>query len=121
MKIRRPKIWRSLVGREFSGPDATIESNCVLCDSSDMTSCEQVRLLFNRCGRLIAQRREGLTIDMKAVTHLDTKLLACLVAIYQSALASSVRVELLCSSSVLALAEVCRLGWLIERTSPGAA
>jgi hypothetical protein len=35
--------------------------------------------------------------------------------------ASKVRLELLCPASVLSMAEVCRLSWLIERTAPAKA
>jgi ABC-type transporter Mla MlaB component len=82
-----------------------------------MTSCEQIRELSLKCAKAIGDKRRSLIIDLVQVERADTKLMACLVSIYQLALSSSVSVELRPSASVLDLAEFCRLGWLIERTA----
>lgn len=115
MKIGRLKTCKRGIAAASSAPD------CVLHAAGDMTSCEQVRRLFNHCRRAIGERHDGLVIDLKNVTRLDTKLMACLVAVYRQAAASKVRLELLCPASVLSMAEVCRLNWLIERTAPAKA
>jgi ABC-type transporter Mla MlaB component len=98
--------------------DAPAEEDVVVQAPADMTSCEQVRQLFIRCRRTIKLHGECVRVDLKNVSQADTKLMACLVAVYQLARDASVRLELSPSNSILSLAEVCRLGWLIERTAP---
>lgn len=83
--------------------------------SSDMTSCEQIRQLFVRCRRIIGEGN-AIVLDLNNVDQADTKLMACLVAVYQLARASSVRMELCPSMAVRDVVEVCRLGWLLEQT-----
>lgn len=102
----------------------------------DMTSCEQVRQMFIRCRRLIRQDdragaaggagggagggRRGMVIDLRSVTQADTKLMACLVGVYQLARTSSVPVELRASRAVAEMMDFCRLSWLLEWTRPRA-
>jgi hypothetical protein len=92
-------------------------SRTVVRAAADMTSCEQVRQLFLHCRRSIGDAGGCLQVDLKGVDQADTKLMACLVAVYQLARAASVRMELSPSGCVLQMAEVCRLGWLIDQTS----
>ena len=89
----------------------------------DMTSCEQVGLLFQRCRRTIvaggvAAGRRSITLDLREVAKADTKLVACLVAVYQLSTESSVRLEMRASRVVLDLFELCRLQRLIDQTAP---
>jgi anti-anti-sigma regulatory factor len=108
------------------------ELPAVVMAAPDMTSCEQICQLLVGCLRAMRLhnpsnrqsigrepgRPRSMLIDLRNVTQADTKLAACLVAVYQTARESSVRLELAASKAVLDTVEVCRLGWLIERTTP---
>jgi ABC-type transporter Mla MlaB component len=84
----------------------------------DMTSCEQVRVLFQRCRRVIGEAgRRPVLLDLLGVAKADTKLIACLVAVYQMSRDSSVRLEMRASRVVLDLVDLCRLQRLVDRTS----
>jgi len=87
--------------------------------TGDVTSCEQVGQLFQRCRRtIIAAGRRSVTLDLLEVAKADTKLVACLVAVYQLSKDSSVRLEMRASRTVLELVELCRLQRLIDQTAP---
>ena len=95
----------------------------VIRSTGDMTSCEQVGQLFQRCRRTIiaagiAAGRRSVTLDLLEVAKADTKLVACLVAVYQLSKDSSVRLEMRASRTVLELVELCRLQRLIDQTAP---
>jgi anti-anti-sigma factor len=91
--------------------------NRVVRGQIDMTSCDQIRTLSLKCAKAIGENHRSVVIDLGQVEFVDTKLIACLVTIYQLALSSSVRLELRPSEAVLELARFCRLEWLIERTA----
>jgi ABC-type transporter Mla MlaB component len=80
----------------------------------DMTGCDSIRGFFVRCARSIDDGCEALVIDLNQVDRADTKLMACLVAVFQHARASSVKVELWSSQAVLDMIEFCKLRWLLE-------
>ena len=82
-----------------------------------MTSCEQIRVLSLKCAKAIGENHRSVVVDLAHVQTADTKLIACLVNIYQLAMSSSVKLELRPSASVMELARFCRLEWLIENTA----
>ena len=65
----------------------------IVIDAADMTSCERVHDLFNRCRRALRSGIRHVIIDLHAVTSADTKLIACLVAFYRMARAASAQLE----------------------------
>lgn len=83
---------------------------------SDMTGCEQIRELSLKCARAIGSGASLLVLDLTSVERADTKLMACLVSVFQLARSSAVSVHLRNSQTVSELAEFCRLTWLIEQT-----
>ncbi len=83
-----------------------------------MTSCDRVRQLFMRYHHAAGSGNRSMRIDLRKVQAADTKLMACLVAVYRLAKSDSIQLELSPSSTVRNLAEVCRLDWLIEHTAP---
>lgn len=95
-----------------------LRQRSVRAAEQDMTCCEAVLRLFKRCRRIIRQKPECLLVDLRRVKKADTKLIACLVALYQAAEAKSVRLELQPCSVIEDLFIVCRLQGLIERTRP---
>ena len=74
-------------------------------------------MLSLKCAKAIGENHRSVVIDLGLVQLADTKLIACLVTIYQLAMSSSVRLELRPSEAVMELAQFCRLDWLIERTA----
>ena len=96
----------------------------VMVAAADMTSCDQVRELFNRCRRMLRQGVRHVVIDLHGVEAADTKLVACLVVVYQMARSASARLEICLSNAVLEVARICRLEWLARELSvapdPGA-
>ena len=64
----------------------------------------------------VAATREVM-LDLSEVAKADTKLMACLVALYQHARERQVAMRLQASPAVTEMAKVCRLNWLIERTA----
>ena len=66
----------------------------------DMTDSDRVAELFHRCERALEQGIRRVVIDLKSVETADTKLLACIVAIYQMARSAMVRLELSLSNAV---------------------
>jgi ABC-type transporter Mla MlaB component len=90
----------------------------VIKAATDMTSCDQLRQLYGCCGQMLRQGAKRLILDLKSVAQADTKLMACLVAIYRLARGCAARVEFCPSPAVLQVVQVCKLEWLMERTSP---
>jgi ABC-type transporter Mla MlaB component len=80
----------------------------------DMTDCDSIRGFFVRCARSIDDGCDSLVIDLNQVQRADTKLMACLIAVFQHARAASVKVELWSSDAVLDMIEFCKLRWLLE-------
>lgn len=77
-----------------------------------MTDSDCVHALFDRCESMIRKGVRHVVIDLHEVETADTKLLACIVAIYQLARSASARLELSLSNAVRDLARICRLEWL---------
>lgn len=87
-----------------------------------MTGCDEIRALSLKCARAIGAGGRLLVIDLTTVERADTKLMACLVSVFQLARSSSVNIEFRSSRTVNELAEFCRLTWLMEQVrSPEAA
>ena len=93
------------------GPSSPREQRVFLADA-DMTSSDRVHELFKQCRRVLRQGIGHVVIDLHNVRCADTKLLACIIALYQLARSASVRLEICLSNAVLDLARVCRLEWL---------
>ncbi len=91
----------------------------VFLADADMTSSDRVHELFNECRRVLRQGIRHVVIDLHNVRLADTKLLACIVALYQMARSASVRLEVCLSNAVLDVARVCRLEWLALELAPG--
>jgi len=83
-----------------------------------MTSSDRVHELFDQCRRLLRSGIRHVVIDLHNVRLADTKLLACIVALYQMARSASVHLEVCLSNAVLDLARVCRLEWLVMELAP---
>jgi anti-anti-sigma regulatory factor len=85
----------------------------VVQTEADMTCCEHIRQLFIQSRRTIRGGAKRLMIDLRHVEQADTKLIACLVVVYQIARSWSAQLELRSSPAVRRIAEICRLeGWL---------
>lgn len=82
---------------------------------ADMTSCENIRRLFIAGRRAIRAGPASLSIDMRRVDLADTKLIACLVVLYQIARSWNVPLALHPSAPVLEVGSMCRLDWWIAR------
>jgi hypothetical protein len=86
----------------------------IVASSRDMTRCRAVHRLFEECHDALLERRpEHLVIDLMPVEAADTKLAACLIAIYRAAINASIRVELRLSDAVAKVLAVCRLDRLM--------
>lgn len=105
-------------------PRPACAAACLACDSQnhiinaddDMTSDDQIGQLFSRGRQLIRSRcADRVVIDLQKVSRADTKLIACLVVLYQVARSASIRLELCVSQAVLDIATICRLDWWIKR------
>jgi anti-anti-sigma regulatory factor len=81
----------------------------------DMTGCDEIRSLSRNCARIIGEGGRVLVIDLADVERADTKLMACLVSVFQLARSSSVKVRLRSNLCVNEMAEFCRLTWLIQQ------
>jgi ABC-type transporter Mla MlaB component len=92
-----------------AAPVQALSVDRVVCDRADMTACDAIAWFLDRCARIIGDRPHALQIDLRIVQHVDTKFMASLVAVYQLARRSSVRIELRASQSVLELMEFCKL------------
>jgi ABC-type transporter Mla MlaB component len=118
VRLNNPEDWfaRDLARRVKSADDL---KPLVIRPVGDMTSCEQVGVLFQRCRRVIGEAgRRAVVLDLLDVGQADTKLVACLVAVYQMSRDSSVRLEMRASRVVLDLFELCRLQRLVDQTAP---
>lgn len=118
---QRSNSNRAKMRGQSMGIAAMAATCCIAADSSDMTSCEQVGQFFEKVRKLIDPKTQCIVIDLQQVDRADTKLLACLVALYQLAARSSVRLEVFESVAVHRVVDFCRLGWLMERTTPRSA
>jgi len=98
---------------------ANSANSLVIRLAGDLTSCDDVGQFFQRChGIIAAAGRRSITLDLLEVVKADTKLVACLVAVYQLAKDSSVRLEMRVSRTVRELFELCRLQRFIDQTAP---
>ena len=102
-------------------PAATTDrSFWVQAPSSDMTGSDDVLSLFVRCRDSLDTRggppATALVVDLRLVRAADTKLAACLVAIFRVADAAHVPVETRCSPLVEELLKLCRLERLAAPT-----
>jgi anti-anti-sigma regulatory factor len=93
-------------------------TECHLAPSEvDMTSCENVRQFFQRCGEVVREDApRHLIVDLEAVDRVDTKLVASLVALHRLASVASVQLDVRVSSAVRDVLKVCRLERLAEST-----
>jgi hypothetical protein len=91
----------------------------VLDAPHDMTVADHVGDLFGRAGVAIKAGASCVIIDLHDVDAADTKLIACLVALYQLARCGSGRLELRLSQAVINVAEVCRLDAWLRRLASG--
>lgn len=101
-------------------PAAPARACCLTVAATDMTCSERVRDLFERCQRVLEEGGVHIVIDLKAVTIADTKIVACLVALYQLARGTSARLEVCGSPSVCEIASICRLDRLMHELNPEA-
>ena len=74
-----------------------------------MTQCDEVRALLASCRDYLEHGEGRLVIDLRTITDADTKLAACLVAIFRLARASDVRIELMLSDVAWNVLTICRL------------
>lgn len=77
--------------------------------AGDLTLTARVQDLHDRCLRRLRAGSGRLLVDLTEVTHMDTKLLAALVALKREARAAGQELEVLCSEPVLQWLRVCRL------------
>lgn len=82
---------------------------CITVDATDLTCGDHVLELFNLCRRAFREGGRHVVIDLHSVTRADTKIIACLIALYQLARSASVRLEVCLSQAVVEIAGVCRL------------
>ena len=103
--------WRQNDARSRSNKAASTAAPVwnVRPDGVDMTQCDQVRSLFSRCRNYVERGRGRLVIDLRGIDNADTKLAACLVAIFRLARSTSVRVELMLSEIAWNVLSLCRL------------
>jgi len=90
----------------------------VAAPAADMTRWQEVKRLFQQCRRLLRECPDCLVVDLTDVERADTKLVSCLVRVYQLANAESVKIEMILPKSVEEILAVCRLEQLIEQTKP---
>jgi anti-anti-sigma regulatory factor len=118
-EAQRHQMWPE--GSFGHGPPIRIVSRMgtghVMVAAADMTSSDQVRDLFNRCRKMLRQGVRHMVIDLHGVEAADTKLVACLVVVYQMARSASARLEICLSNAVLEVARMCRLDWLARELS----
>jgi anti-anti-sigma regulatory factor len=96
------------------------ESFTVFAPHADLTDGRLVWRLFEQCMTALDRAPREIVIDARNVTHADTKLAACLVALYQMARARNVHIAMRLSEPILRILELCRLDDLQRRTSPSA-
>jgi len=104
---------RKVRGRRSGGRQSNPSERVVVADS-DMTSCERVRDLFNRCRRMLRNGARHVVIDLHGVTVADTKIVACLVALHRLARSVSARLEVSLSQAIIEVARICRLERLVQ-------
>ena len=95
------------------------QAGTVVVTERDMTDSDCVLALFDRCTKLLREGTRHVVIDLHHVEAADTKLLACIVAIYQMARSSSARLEVCLSNAVREVARICRLEWLTTELGAG--
>jgi len=83
----------------------------------DMTSGERVGELFNCALDVLRERPPQVLIDLHGVTAADTKLLACIIALYRLALEMSVQLEVCVSNAVMEITRICRLEPVLGRVA----
>jgi anti-anti-sigma regulatory factor len=91
----------------------------ITVESTDMTCDDRVHDLFNRSRRALRKGARHVIIDLDSVIVADTKIVACLVALYQIARSAAARLEVRLSTAVKEIARVCRLEKLVTEMESG--
>ena len=89
----------------------------ITVQANDLTCGDRVLELFDLCRGVFREGGRHVVIDLHSVTRADTKIVACLVALYQIARTASARLEVSLSQAVLEIANVCRLNALVRELS----
>lgn len=89
----------------------------IIVDATDFTCGDHVLRLFEQCRRHFREGGRHVVIDLHSVTRADTKIVACLVALYQIARAASGKLEVCLSQAVVEIASICRLDALVRELS----
>ncbi len=118
----QPRPWGWPVAAQSDDPSIQSDGiGRVVVQTTDLTHGREVKRLFQECRRILKLQPRRLTIDLTLVQKADTKLVGCLVRLYQLAGAASVTVEMILPHSVENILAVCRLEQLIEQTKPAQA
>lgn len=91
----------------------------ITVESADMTSDDRVHDLFDRSRLALRKGARHVIIDLDSVVLADTKLVACLVALYQIARSGAARLEVRLSCAVMEIARICRLETLVTEMESG--
>ena len=89
----------------------------ITVDTTDLTCGDRVLELFDLCRGAFRDGGRHVVIDLHSVTRADTKIVACLIALYQIAKAASAKLEVCLSQAVVEIAQVCRLDTLVRELS----
>ena len=103
---------------EGENPSAPLDAPYrIAVDATDFTCGDHVLKLFEQCRRHFREGGRHVVIDLHSVTRADTKIVACLVALYQIARAASGKLEVCLSQAVVEIASICRLDALVRELS----
>ena len=101
-----------------SGPVRDGARTRVLTLSGDLTDGQAVREFHQLCEKLVQPGRRRVVLDLRRVSHADTKLVASLVVVLRRAQAAGVTFELHVSPHVGEWIALCQVGRLLRPQRP---